>query len=111
MTEPSVSVRNLTKSFTGRKVVDDLSFDVQKGEVFALLGHNGAGKSTTIRLILDMVQRDGGTVTILGRDSRTVSVHTKEEIGVVLGSEVNEQYIKALLLGVNRLSVLLYCLP
>ena len=52
MSEPSVSVRNLTKSFGERKVVDDLSFDVQKGEVFALLGHNGAGKSTTIDLIL-----------------------------------------------------------
>lgn len=52
MNEPSVSVRNLTKSFGGRRVVDDLSFDVRKGEVFALLGHNGAGKSTTIDLIL-----------------------------------------------------------
>ena len=46
MNEPAVSVRNLTKSFSGRTVVDDLSFDVQKGGVFALLGHNGAGKST-----------------------------------------------------------------
>ena len=44
MNEPSVSVRNLRKSFGGRRVVDDLSFDVRKGEVFALLGHNGAGK-------------------------------------------------------------------
>ena len=43
MNEPSVSVKNLTKSFSGRRVVDNLSFDVQKGEVFALLGHNGAG--------------------------------------------------------------------
>ena len=51
------------------------------------IGENGAGKSTTIRLILDMVRRDGGTVTILGRDSRTASVRAKEEIGVVLGSE------------------------
>ena len=40
---------------------------------------------STMRLILDMVQRDGGTVTILGRDNRTVSVRTKEEISVVLG--------------------------
>ena len=48
MNESAVSVKNLTKSFSGRRVVDNLSFDVQKGEVFALLGHNGAGKSTTL---------------------------------------------------------------
>ena len=57
MNEPSVSVRNLTKSFSGRTVVDELSFDVQKGEVFALLGHNGAGKSTTIDLILGLKEQ------------------------------------------------------
>ena len=50
--ENCISIENLTKSFCGRKVVDSLSFDVKKGEVFALLGHNGAGKSTTIDLIL-----------------------------------------------------------
>ena len=61
MNEPAVSVRNLTKSFSGRRVVDDLSFDVQKGEVFALLGHNGAGKSTTIDLILGLKAPDGGS--------------------------------------------------
>ena len=42
MNETSVSVRNLRESFSGRRVVDDLSFDVHEGEVFALLGHNGA---------------------------------------------------------------------
>ena len=61
MNEPAVSVKNLTKSFGTRKVVDDLSFDVQKGEVFALLGHNGAGKSTTIDLILGLKAPDGGS--------------------------------------------------
>ena len=46
MREPAVSVNNLTKAFSGRTVVDSLSFQVEKGQVFALLGHNGAGKST-----------------------------------------------------------------
>ena len=64
MTEPSIRVRNLTKSFGGRTVVDNLSFDVEKGQVFALLGHNGAGKSTTIDLILGLKAPDGGTDTI-----------------------------------------------
>lgn len=48
MNEQCIQVKNLTKSFSGRKVIHDFSFEVNKGEVFALLGHNGAGKSTTI---------------------------------------------------------------
>lgn len=52
MSEQCIRVKNLSKSFSGRKVVDDLSFEVNKGEVYAILGHNGAGKSTTIDLIL-----------------------------------------------------------
>lgn len=51
MNEQCIQVKNLTKSFSGRKVINELSFEVNKGEVFALLGHNGAGKSTTIDLI------------------------------------------------------------
>ena len=54
MDEPCIRVRNLTKTFGGRAVVDDLSFAVEKGQVFALLGHNGAGKSTAIDLILGL---------------------------------------------------------
>ena len=69
MNEPAVSVKSLAKSFSGRTVVDDLSFDVQKGEVFALLGHNGAGKSTTIDLILGLKAPDGGSAQILGMDA------------------------------------------
>ena len=48
MSENIIDVRNISKSFAGRKVVDGLSLSVAQGEVFGLLGHNGAGKSTTI---------------------------------------------------------------
>lgn len=58
MEEPCIRVEKLTKSFAGRTVVDDLSFSVRKGEVYALLGHNGAGKSTTIDLILRLKSPD-----------------------------------------------------
>ena len=89
MNEPSVSVRNLTKSFGNRKVVDDLSFDVQKGEVFALLGHNGAGKSTTIDLILGLKAADGGSAKILGMDAAKHRKQVFERVGVQLQ---NTQY-------------------
>ena len=84
MSEPSVSVRNLTKSFGERKVVDDLSFDVQKGEVFALLGHNGAGKSTTIDLILGLKAPDGGSAKILGMNAARHRKQVFERVGVQL---------------------------
>ena len=84
MNEPSIRVRNLTKSFGGRRVVDGLSFDVQKGEVFALLGHNGAGKSTTIDLILGLKTPEGGTAKILGMDAAKNRKQVFERVGVQL---------------------------
>ena len=84
MDEPSVSVRNLTKSFSGRRVVDGLSFDVQKGEVFALLGHNGAGKSTTIDLILGLKAPEAGSAKILGMDAAKNRKQVFERVGVQL---------------------------
>ena len=89
MNEPAVSVRNLTKSFSGRRVVEALSFDVQKGEVFALLGHNGAGKSTTIDLILGLKTPDGGSAKILGMEAAKHRKQVFERVGVQLQ---NTQY-------------------
>ena len=82
----ALELRGLTKHYKDF-TLGPLDLTLPGGTICGLIGENGAGKSTTIRLILDMVQRDGGTVTILGRDSRTASVRTREEIGVVLGSE------------------------
>ena len=89
MNEPSVSVKNLTKSFSGRRVVDNLSFDVQKGEVFALLGHNGAGKSTTIDLILGLKAPEEGFAKILGTNAAKNRKKVFERVGVQLQ---NTQY-------------------
>ena len=89
MSEPSVSVKNLTKSFSGRRVVDNLSFDVQKGEVFALLGHNGAGKSTTIDLILGLKAPEEGFAKILGTNAAKNRKKVFERVGVQLQ---NTQY-------------------
>ena len=89
MNEPAVSVRNLMKSFSGRTVVDHLSFDVRKGEVFALLGHNGAGKSTTIDLILGLKAPDRGSAKILGVDAAKHRKQVFARVGVQLQ---NTQY-------------------
>lgn len=59
-----ITISNLSKSYKGKKVVDDLSFTMKKGQLFALLGSNGAGKSTTIKMILDLVKKDSGEIMI-----------------------------------------------
>ena len=84
MNEQCIQVNNLTKSFSGRKVINDLSFEVNKGEVFALLGHNGAGKSTTIDLILGLKYQDEGNATILGMDAAKHRKKVFEKVGVQL---------------------------
>ena len=79
----ALEIKNLTKSFPGFRL-DNLNLTLPSGCVMGLIGENGAGKSTTIRLILDMLHPDGGSITILGRDSRENTRLTKEEVGVVL---------------------------
>ena len=84
MDEPCICVRNLTKSFGKRNVVDGLSLEVKKGEVFALLGHNGAGKSTTIDLILGLKKPDAGSAAIFGMNAAKNRKQVFERVGVQL---------------------------
>ncbi len=62
----SVELSHISKSFGTLKAVDDVSFEVEKGEIFGLLGPNGAGKTTAIRVLLDIFKPDLGTVSVLG---------------------------------------------
>ena len=62
----SIHVEHISKSFGNTQAVRDVSFDVVPGEIFGLLGPNGSGKTTSIRIILDILQPDSGSVSILG---------------------------------------------
>jgi ABC-2 type transport system ATP-binding protein len=62
----AVTVERVSKSFGTFKAVDDISFEVHRGEIFAMLGPNGAGKSTTMRMILDILKPDSGKIEVLG---------------------------------------------
>ncbi|MEN6395116.1 MAG: ATP-binding cassette domain-containing protein [Methanoregula sp.] len=73
-----LEVKNLTKTFDGRNVLDTITFDVHKREVFGLLGPNGAGKTTLIRTILDIFRPDAGKISLFGR---TFSDDIKDAIG------------------------------
>ncbi|WP_194396451.1 ATP-binding cassette domain-containing protein [Microbacterium atlanticum] len=65
---PVIAVDGLRKTFGRQRVLDGLSFDVQRGEVFALLGPNGAGKTTTINILTTLVRPDAGTAVVAGFD-------------------------------------------
>lgn len=77
----ALEIKNLTKSFAGFRL-DNLSLTLPRGCIMGIIGENGAGKSTTMKLILDMLHKDSGTVTILGKDRDLRLI--KEDIGVVM---------------------------
>jgi ABC-2 type transport system ATP-binding protein len=66
MKQWAIQAHDLRKTFGDFVAVDDLSFEVSRGEIFALIGPNGAGKSTTIRMVLDILKPDSGNVSVLG---------------------------------------------
>ncbi len=78
----ALEIRNLCKSFPGF-TLDNLNLTLPSGCIMGLIGENGAGKSTTVQLILDMIHKDAGTVTIFGKDNGTGIHDIKENIGVV----------------------------
>lgn len=79
----ALEIKNLTKSYPGF-TLDNLTLTLPSGCIMGLIGENGAGKSTTIKLILNILKRDSGTITILGKDNRDNIRLTKEDVGVVL---------------------------
>ena len=80
--EAILQVENLTKQYPDFKL-DHVSFSIPKGTIMGLIGENGAGKSTTINAILNLIQRDEGTVTFWGEKLSADSRQIKEDIGVV----------------------------
>lgn len=79
----ALEIKNLTKSFPGF-TLDHLNLTLPSGCVMGLVGENGAGKSTTIKLILDILHKDSGSITLLGRDNQEDLQLTKEDVGVVM---------------------------
>ena len=79
----ALEIKNLTKTYPGF-TLDNLNLTLPSGCITGLIGENGAGKSTTIKLILDMIHKDSGTITILGKDNEESIELIKEDIGVVM---------------------------
>lgn len=83
-----IKIEELSKSFGEIKAVDGISFKVKEGELFAFLGVNGAGKSTTISILCGQLKKDRGTVTVDGKTIEAQPDVIKREIGVVFQASV-----------------------
>jgi ABC-2 type transport system ATP-binding protein len=81
---PAIEVRDLRKVYGDRAAVDGLSLSIGAGEVYALLGHNGAGKSTTVEILEGHRTRTSGDVTVLGADPGRAGPAFRDRIGIVL---------------------------
>ena len=80
----AIEIKGLMKEYPGFRL-DGLDLTLPSGSIMGLVGENGAGKSTTIKLIMNAAHRDGGTVSVLGTDNRSAAFNeVKEDIGVVL---------------------------
>lgn len=86
-----IEIKNLRKSFGEVKAVQDISFCVKQGEMFAFLGVNGAGKSTTISIICGYLAKDGGSVEVCGKSIDNSIDDIKRNIGVVFQNSVLDQ--------------------
>ena len=89
-----IEVKGLRKQYGNKVAVENLSFQVKKGEVFGLLGHNGAGKSTTINCILGLKKFDGGEATVLGLKAIKSRKQLFERVGVQLQQSCYQDRIK-----------------
>lgn len=81
--ENIIEIKNLVKQYKELKAIDDLSFEVKKGEILGLLGPNGSGKSTTINCILSLLNYNKGIIKIFGKEMKPNSYDIKAKIGVV----------------------------
>lgn len=81
--ENVIEIKNLTKQYKKNKAVDNLSFEVHKGEILGLLGPNGSGKSTTINCVLSLLNFNKGNIKIFNKEMTPNSYDIKRKIGVV----------------------------
>lgn len=110
--EPLIDIKNLSKQYKSSnvKAIDDISFEIRKGELFAFLGVNGAGKSTTINILVGIIKKDNGEIYIEGKNIEEQSSLLKNDIGVVFQSSLLDKHLtvrqnlffRAVLYGINK---------
>ncbi|MFZ1784159.1 MAG: ABC transporter ATP-binding protein [Ferruginibacter sp.] len=90
-----IQVSNLSKQFKDIHAVDDLSFTVEKGDVYGFLGQNGAGKSTSIRMLLTLIKPTAGQISIFGKDLFTHRREILKQVGAIIEKPDLYKYLSA----------------
>lgn len=93
MASHMLEISNLSKYFRGRKVIDNVSLTVEKGDIFGFLGPNGSGKTTTIRMILNLISPNNGTIKINSYDLKTDFYKAIGSVGAIVETPKFHQYL------------------
>lgn len=96
MTNIVLELKNVSKSYGKRKIIDDISLEVKKGEIFGFLGPNGSGKTTTIKMILRLIDLDSGIITVNGYDTKKQFEKAMECIGAIVENPDLYKYMTGL---------------
>lgn len=96
MTKTILELKNVSKSFGKRKIIDDISLEVKEGEILGFLGPNGSGKTTTIKMILRLIDMDSGEITVNGFDNKKQFENAMECIGAIVENPDMYKYMSAL---------------
>ncbi len=91
---PLLEARNLVKFYSGRAVVDKVGFHVDRGEIVGLLGRNGAGKTTSFRMTVGIIQPDGGSVLFNGEDVTKLPMYRRAQKGLGYLSQENSVFVR-----------------
>jgi ABC-2 type transport system ATP-binding protein len=90
-----IEIKNLTKKFGDLKAVDSLTMNIKKGELFGLLGPNGSGKTTTVKLLTGQIRPDAGGVNVLGMDVLADPIKVRDIVGIIPEQETPPSFLTA----------------